>query len=314
MKRILSTLLLLIISVSCNFGQTKKAPPLDISDSVYVVKMTPEPFIPELPYELNENSGLILYDGLLWSFNDSGGENKIFGFDFSGNIQKEIEIENAENYDWEEIAQDNKHIYVGDFGNNNGHRKNLKIYKVKKDNLNKKSGKVKADVIQLNYADQMSFDFSMQQTEFDCEAMAVFGDHLYLFTKNWKNQTTTVYKVPTMVGEYSIEPLEKFSINGLVTGADFSRDEKRLAIIGYRDYVPFLWLFEGFEKDHFFSGEKTFVLMDSIVEAQTEGVCFLNNAVLLISCEETNAFIQQVFLFNTITMKLNGTYQGEPGN
>lgn len=308
MKRILPTLLLIIISVSCNFGQTKKAPPLDLSDSTQVVKITPDPFIPELPSVLNENSGLILYDGLLWSFNDSGGANKIFGFDFSGNINKEIEIENAENYDWEEIAQDEKHFYVGDFGNNSGNRNDLKIYKIKKDDLNKKSGKIKADEIKLSYANQKSFNFSMQQTEFDCEAMAVFDDHLYLFTKNWKNQTTTMYKLPTKPGDYSIEPLEQFNINGLVTGADFSPDKRRLAIIGYRDYVPFLWLFERFEKDQFFSGEKTFVLMDSIVEAQTEGICFLNNDILLISCEETNAFQHQVFLINTITMKMNGTY------
>ena len=314
MKYILPTLSVLIILVSCNIKAKKKSPPLKLPPETISLKILPEPFIQALPYELNENSGLIYYNGLLWTFNDSGGENVIYGLDFSGEIQKEIEIENAENYDWEEIAQDEKHIYIGDFGNNDGNRKNLKIYKIRKDDLDKKNGKVKADIIEFEYADQKDFKFSMQLTEFDCEAMAELNDQLYLFTKDWKNQVTKVYKVPKKEGKYSVEPLEKFNINGLVTGADFSPNKRILAIVGYRDYVPFLWLFSDFKDDQFFSGEKSFVQMDSIKYAQTEGVCFLNKDILLISCEETSSFQQQVFLFNTITMKMYGTHEGEPDN
>jgi hypothetical protein len=152
----------------------------------------------------------------------------------------------------------------------------------------------------------------MQVTEFDCEAMAEMDGHLYLFSKNWKNQTTTVYKAPKKEGEYTLESLEKFNINGLVTGADISPDKKRLAVIGYRDYIPFLWIFSGFKDDHFFSGEKLYIQMDSIYDAQTEGVCFLNNDILLISCEATISYQQQVFLFNTLTIKVDGTYKSEP--
>ena len=314
MKYILPTLSILIILVSCNLKAEKKSPPLKLPPETVSMKIIPEPFIRALPYELNENSGLIYYNGLIWSFNDSGGDNLIYGIDFSGNIQKIIEIKNAENIDWEEIAQDEKHIYIGDFGNNYGNRKDLKIYKISKDDLDKKSSEVKADIIDFEYADQKSFKFSTQITEFDCEAMAELNDELYLFTKDWKNQVTKVYKVPKKEGKYHVEPLEKFNINGLVTGADFSADKKNLAIVGYRDYVPFLWLFSDFEDDQFFTGKKSFIQMDSIKYAQTEGVCFLNNDILLISCEETSSFQQQVFLFNTITMKMYGTHEGESGN
>ena len=314
MKFILSTLSILILLVSCNLKAKKSSLTLILPPETKSLRIVPDPFIQELPSELNENSGLIYYNGLLWSFNDSGGENIIYGLDLGGEIQKTIEIENAENNDWEEIAQDEKHIYIGDFGNNNGNRKDLKIYKIDKNDLDKKNEKVKADIIEIEYTDQKNFSFSMQNTEFDCEAMVGLKDYLYLFSKDWKNQMTTVYKVPKKEGKYSIEPLEKFNVNGLVTGADFSPDKKSLALVGYRDYIPFLWIFSGFKDDQFFSGEKVFLQMDSITNAQTEGVCFLNNTILLISCEETSYFPQQIFLFNTLTMKTDGTLEGEPDN
>lgn len=314
MKYILPTLSIFILLVSCNLKAKKKSPTLILPPETMSLQVIPEPFIQKLPSELNENSGLIFFDGLLWTFNDSGGKNLVYGFDLNGEIQKTVEIENAENVDWEEIAQDEKHVYIGDFGNNNGNRKDLKIYKIDKDDLTKKGDKVEAEIIEIEYANQKDFAFGMQVTEFDCEAMAELDDHLYLFSKDWKNQYTTVYKVPKKKGKYNIEPLEKFNINGLVTGADFSPDKTRLAIVGYRDYTPFLWVFSGYENDQFFTGEKSFIQMDSIHNAQTEGICFLNNDILLISCEETNAFQQQVFLFNSITTKMDGTHKSEPDN
>ena len=62
---------------------------------------------------------------LFWGFNDSGGKNILYAFDRSGKIKMEIEIVNAGNDDWESITQDAKHIYIGDFGNNNGNRNNF---------------------------------------------------------------------------------------------------------------------------------------------------------------------------------------------
>ena len=43
-----------------------------------------------------------------------------------------IKIDNAKNDDWEELAEDDEFIYIGDFGNNNGKRKNLCIYIIRK--------------------------------------------------------------------------------------------------------------------------------------------------------------------------------------
>jgi hypothetical protein len=67
--------------------------------------------------QLEESSGMICWRGLFWQINDSGGEAEIYAFDtVSKQVIQTIKIENATNIDWEEIAQDKTHIYIGDFG------------------------------------------------------------------------------------------------------------------------------------------------------------------------------------------------------
>lgn len=276
-------ILAVLILIACNFKEQKG-------------KIILESFIPELPKKLNENSGIIIYDDLIWTFNDSGGENKIYAVDFSGKIKKEIEIENAKNIDWEDIAQDKKNIYIGDFGNNRGARENLKIYKIKKKDIGKKKEqKVDAKEIKFEYADRVMNPSKKRYNAFDCEALIELNDHLYIFTKDRTDYTTTVYKIPKKKGKYKVKPIEKFDVKGLITGADISPDKKRLALVGYNNYQPILWLCSGFSSNSFFDGENRFFELSSIFEAQTEGVCFLGNDSVLISCEQTEAFKQQVF-------------------
>jgi hypothetical protein len=74
---------------------------------------------------LNETSGLILFDDLLLTINTNGGENKIYGFNLKGKINREIEIEDADNIDWESPTHDKKLIYSGNFGNNNNYKEQV---------------------------------------------------------------------------------------------------------------------------------------------------------------------------------------------
>ena len=141
MKKILFILPVLILLFSCFAQNKKKNTNSGLPVNTAFLNINPQPFITSLPRVLNETSGLIFYKGLLWTINDSGGKNVVYGFDFNGEIQHEIEIKDAKNNDWEEIAQDEKHIYIGDFGNNNGMRKDLKIYKIKKKDIGKKATK-----------------------------------------------------------------------------------------------------------------------------------------------------------------------------
>ena len=85
-----------------------------------------------LPNSISETSGLLFYNGKLITHNDSGDAANLYELDtIRGNITRTITISNATNSDWEDITQDDTHIYIGDFGNNsNGNRQDLKIYKI----------------------------------------------------------------------------------------------------------------------------------------------------------------------------------------
>ncbi len=294
MKKILSIPLILICFVSCSTKDNGQPEPPENQNKLTVKTINPQSFVAEIPSEAEESSGLILYNNLLWTFNDSGGENKLFGLNFSGEIVREITIENAMNTDWEDIAQDDQHIYIGDFGNNNGVRKDLKIYQIKKNDMN--SGNiVTANEIDFSYAEQKDFSFRPLNTPFDCEAITNYKDKLTIFTKNWVDETTAVYQIPKIEGEYALSFTDTFNVNGLVTGADISPDEKTLALVGYKDFKPIVWLFSDITEQDFFGGKETYMKLDEIFSAQTEGICFKGNDTLLISCERTTTFVQQIF-------------------
>ncbi len=297
MKKILSMLLVLICFISCSTENDSPKEP----DKITVLTVSPQSFIPEISDEVRESSGLLLYHNLLWTFNDSGGENKLFGLSFSGEVEREVTVENATNVDWEDIAQDDQNIYIGDFGNNNGVRKDLKIYKIRKNDVDSLDNVV-ATEIGFSYKEQTEFNHSPLDNSFDCEAITDFDGKLNIFTKDWINETTSVYQIPKTEGEYSVSFTDTFNVNGLVTGADVSGDEKTLAMVGYKNYKPIVWVFSGINKSSFFGGKEIYMELDDIFSAQTEGICFKGNDSLLISCERTATHVQQVFLIDLKNM------------
>ncbi|QGY44496.1 T9SS C-terminal target domain-containing protein [Maribellus comscasis] len=297
MKKILSMLFLLMYFISCSTESNSVSEKPEDKNKKTVLKVVPQSFIAEIPLQVEESSGLLLYNNLLWTFNDSGGENKLFGLDFSGEIKKEVAVENAINVDWEDIAQDDKHIYIGDFGNNNGERKNLKIYKIKKSDIDSMDT-VEAVEIKFSYKEQTDFNYQPLSNSFDCEAITDFNGELIIFTKDWVNETTSVYKIPKTEGEYLLTLTDTFNVNGLVTGADISPDEKTLAMVGYKDFKPIVWVFSDITENGFFGGKEIYMELDDIFSAQTEGICFTGNDSLLISCERTATYVQQIFLID----------------
>jgi len=296
-KLLIMTFLLLF---SCESQNTKKS---DIEDK-QVIETVPESFINQLPVTLAENSGIIYYNNLFWSFNDSGGENILFGFNRSGEITIQIQLENAENRDWEDIAQDDDFIYVGDFGNNNGGRKDLKVLKIGKSEITTESNQIiETEIIRFSFADQKQFNFSQLSTPFDCESLTNIDGELYLFSKRWNDETTKVYNLPKFAGEYKIEPLDSFQVEGLITGADFNSESSILALSGYHDFKPFIWLFYNVSKENLFGRESLLIKMDTIAGAQTEGICFLGKDSLLVSCESTFNYPAQIFLIDLKTLE-----------
>jgi len=254
------------------------------------VEVTKDIFFRNLSDVVSESSGLIFWRDLLWTHNDGGGDAAIYGIDpATGDVVKTTLIKGARNNDWEDITQDAGYIYIGDFGNNSGGMRDLAIYKIHKGSVmtDKDDVTVRADKIAFRYEDQEPAKRQMQEHNFDCEAMLEFERHLYIFTKNWADQKTRLYKMPVKPDMYHVSPITTFEAGGLITGADISPSGKRMALVGYIDFVPFMWLFWDFEGDDFFGGKKLRVEFPEMAFVQTEAIAFASEDELFLSSEKS---------------------------
>lgn len=229
-----------------------------------------------LPEVLNESSGAIFFNNKLISHNDSGHENKLYELDtITGTITRTVTITNATNIDWEDIAQDDTSIYIGDIGNNSGDRTDLKIYKIAKSDF-LASTNITAEVINYSYSDQVDFSTNPNNTPWDAEALISFDENnLILFTKNWIDGTTKGYSIPKNSGTYSVDPLtSRLASGGLITGATYNPATEKVYFIGYTTLLqPFIWVSENFENNDIFSGINTQTsLANSLGFEQAEGI------------------------------------------
>lgn len=241
----------------------------------------------ELSDILNESSGLIFWDGHLWTHNDNT-DTKLYGLDpGSAAIKREYQLTGVLNTDWEEISQDAEFIYVGDFGNNaSGNRIDLHILRIDKESL--VAGNAIIDTIWFSYSDQLEFGGTTpNQTEFDCEAFVVSHDSIFLFTKQWLTAKTSLYAMPKVPGNHKAQKRATLDIKGLVTGACYLEAEKLLVLSGYDILLnPFVFLMYDYSGYHFFSGNKRKIFL-SIPFSQVEGVATEDGLIYYISNEKT---------------------------
>ena len=234
---------------------------------------------------IKETSSLIFWQNKLWTQNDDA-DNKLYALDtLNGNILSSIALTGLVNIDWEEISQDDSFIYVGDFGNNvSGNRTNLRIYKISK--LSIVQNNLLIDTISFSYADQA--DFSPQtanQTDFDCEAFVVTTDSIYLFTKQWINNKTTLYALPKTAGTYIAQNRGSLNVAGLITGSVLLKSKKLIALSGYDAQLqPFVYLLYDYSTTDFFSGNKRKLQLD-LPFHQVEGITTNNGLKFYITNE-----------------------------
>lgn len=250
-------------------------------------KMIP---IGPLPDELTENSGLLMIGPDTYvGHNDSGNEPYLYQFSMKRKSGvRAIKVNNATNVDWEELAMDDTYIYIGDTGNNAGNRKDLCIYRVSLDDVKKKS-EVTAEKISYIYPEQKSFKGSKKHN-FDCEAMVVVGDSLFLFTKNRGDQRTEVYGILKTATEHVAKLRGSFDAQGLITGADYRNKygANELVLVGYKtaknNYSPFLIHFTDVRDNAFFNSP--FTRLDFPGSVQIESVIFHDYLTIYMANEE----------------------------
>ena len=163
----------------------------------------------------------------------------MYFFDRQGVVQRSVFVGNVSNVDWEDltISTDGR-IFIGDFGNNDHKRKDLKIY-VLPSMGSWQSDTIYADTIQFAYHSQSTFPPPSSERDYDCEAMVYQNDSLFLFSKNWTSPYTgyvKMYAMPASPGSYSLHVLDSVKLGTVkefswVTSADIVTDQ--LYLLGY---------------------------------------------------------------------------------
>jgi hypothetical protein len=238
-----------------------------------------------LPASISETSGLIFWNGKLWTHNDDG-DIQLYAIDTANTAALEIfELTGTQNNDWEEISQDQNYIYVGDFGNNiNGNRTDLKILRIEKNSF--LVGAPIIDTINFSYSNQQDFSpTGANNTDFDCEAFIVSTDSIYLFTKQWLANTSRVYSLPKNPGTHVAQFKTTLITDGLITGVHFNEANKIITMIGYSTVLqPFIYLLYDFPSTDFMSGNKRKISV-SLPFYQTEGITAVSPTRFFISNE-----------------------------
>ena len=233
----------------------------------------------DLPNEVIETSGLIFFNNRLITHNDNSDEANLYELDsLSGSIIRTVNISNATNVDWEDITHDETYIYVGDIGNNDGSRTDLKIYRISKTDFEENTS-VLADVISFSYEDQTDFTPANNNTNWDAESITVWGDKLFVFTKNWIDNETNLYVFPKIPGDYSATKESTFNSEGLITAATTMSDSG-IFLIGYTDYlVPFFIVIDdiNLDSDYDIFENSNQLKYNAFLPLgnQIEGVCFV---------------------------------------
>ncbi len=244
-----------------------------------------ENFAGRLPSALSETSGLAYRDGRLWTFNDSGGEAVLYSFlpsDPAGS-EKEYPVRGAMNIDWEDISTDSMYFYISDAGNNLGSRDTMRIYQVSVDTA--ENAAVVRSVISFSYPGKSTAYYDCRRNPFDSEALTVMGDSLWLFTKNWQDESSSIYIYPKQPGFYFTGPRYRLQPGMLVTGADFDQRNSMLWLIGYHHFKPVIRVYR-LEKNSL-PRSVLRIRLSNRTGLQTEGIVCADDGYVYLSYEKS---------------------------
>jgi hypothetical protein len=236
--------------------------------------------IGNLDSTINECSGLARVFGkkTFWTHNDGGGQPQLYEIDSLGKLISTLKVPDATNIDWEELAQDNQEtIFVGDFGNNQNARRDLKIYKFDPNKAQK------TEEINFSFADQAGFPPPKKQRNFDCEAFFWANDSLYLFSKNRGNRHTKMYSMPSNTGNYVLNPKANIYLKASITAAAISPSNSQFVLLSYGKVFVF-----GIDNNQINFNRPLFCIKTAL--KQSEAITYITENELLITNEQGQIF------------------------
>ena len=255
--------------------------------------------ITDLPGILEESSGVEIADSNnIFSINDSKGAAELYVVNTEGRLIRTIKIDNAKNVDWEGLSQDNEgNIYIGDTGNNDNKRTDLKIYRIPSPAIFTDNS-VTAESISFFYENQHSFPPPKNEAFFDSEAFFIFNDSIFLFIKDRSKPflgKTLMYQIPNESGHHSAILKGEFRTlktkdEGAITSADISPGGLKIALISEKN----VWIFSDFSGTNFFDGKVEMISLP--VHYQMEGIVFVDECQLFLTNEVDNGYFSALHI------------------
>jgi len=262
---------------------------------------------------LSEMSGIVAssYSDIFWVHNDSGDEARvfairadaeivvpnIFGLLFPGSSTDDwpgFAIDNAWQYDWEDIAMADGQLYLADVGNNDNARRDLGVYVANEPNPLFVTKTRALKFLPIRYPDQS--EFPARQWHFDCEAVFTFDGDLYFLTKHRQPGKALAWEPGTKLYRLASSYTDRENVLKLVdrhdrvtlpTGADVSPDGQHLAILTYTR----LWVFERPRRGgRWLQGAARILDLDRSLVKQNEAIAWESNDSLLMTNEQREIF------------------------
>ncbi len=230
---------------------------------------------------LEESSGLTHLNGRIFSFNDSGNTSEIFEIKpGSSRIERTFRT-GLKNIDWEAITTDGNTLYIGEFGNNLGTRKDLQVYEIPFRNDSLRVDSVKT--IPFYYPEQTDFTPRNINNNFDAEAMIFLDGNIHIFTKEWLTNTVSHYVIDKNLTENQpAQKLESFDTGFVVTDASYFDDQ--LYVVGYTKKASvYMMIFRKDDSGNLFFNKplKKFYLGRAFNIGQIEGVTATEKGVYI---------------------------------
>jgi len=183
---------------------------------------------------LSEISGLAVSrknEGIIWMHNDSGHTPSIYAINKDRELVKELIVDGIEQVDWEDIAigpcGDGDCIFVGDIGDNDKNRDNIKIIVLPEPDVSADDKFSKLLVKDFEY-----YRFEYIDKPRDAEALIVDSNGtIYIFSK--EDEMSNLFKIDQLQVSslMQLEYVGSIQTDAMVTAADLHRGGNKLLLL-----------------------------------------------------------------------------------
>ncbi len=243
--------------------------------------------ITDLSAEINKTSGLIQLQDRIITMNDAGGDSALFEFDLAtGSVLRTVQIDKANNRDWESITSDQNFIYIGDFGNDLLQRNQFSVYQISL-----------VEYLSSTIVEPQVIRFQYPNCTNNADAFVAIDDSLYIFAHSDFGAFTYVYSIPNTPGNYTAHLVDSLQIFGHITDAAMTSADALIltALTSNGDFVA-VTMDYGVACGHTFHiSSQQIVSVPSSYSGQIEAICMFASGQIYVTSEISTSGTSALF-------------------